>query len=127
MIALPSAPTYFRPAGFWIRTLAYLIDGLLLSLVGGAFPYLVISTNAASNHTAGAGSSASGGSVFVSLVYFVIFWSHYGGGRTLGMRLIGLRVVREDGIARRGPRDPAVDRAVDLVCGLLHRGSVGRR
>ena len=97
MIAQTSAPTYLRPAGFWIRTLAYLIDGFLLSLVGGAFPYLVISTNTAANHAGGAGSSASGGSVFVSLVYFVIFWSHYGGGRTLGMRLIGLRVVREDG------------------------------
>jgi hypothetical protein len=31
-------------AGFGIRTLAYLIDAFLLGFVGGAFPYLVIST-----------------------------------------------------------------------------------
>ena len=73
--------------------MAYLIDALLLSFVGGAFPYLVInnpSTTAGQQVT----SSASG-SVVVSLIYFVLFWSAFGGGRTLGMRLMGLKVVRE--------------------------------
>lgn len=93
MVAYPPAPYQAIPAGFWIRTLAYLVDAFLLSLVGGAFPYLVIATSNASSK----GSTAGGGSVLVSLIYFVIFWSHVGGGRTLGMRLMGLQVVREDG------------------------------
>jgi len=89
------------PAGFGIRTLAYLVDALLLSLVGGAFPYLVIS----SSSTAGPGQQAAtsgGGSILVSLIYFVLFWSTIGGGRTLGMRLFGLRVVMEQDLAPPG-------------------------
>jgi uncharacterized RDD family membrane protein YckC len=38
---------------------------------------------------------STGGSILVSLVYFVIFWSRFGGGRTLGMRLLGLKVIQE--------------------------------
>ena len=79
-----------RTAGFWIRAVAYLVDGLLLSLVGGAFPLLVIQ---GSQGTA----SGGGGSVIVSLIYFVIFWSRLGGGRTIGMRLLGLKVIGADG------------------------------
>lgn len=98
MVAYPTVPPRMVPAGFGIRTLAYLVDAFLLSLVGGAFPYLVLTTTSAANGQAGgAGAPAGGGSVIVSLIYFVIFWSYIGGGRTLGMRLMGLRVVREDG------------------------------
>jgi uncharacterized RDD family membrane protein YckC len=91
----PSQPA---PAGFFIRTLAYLVDAFLLSLVGGAFPYLVI-TNATTQQVGNGQqvTTSAGGSVLVSLIYFVIFWSHLGGGRTLGMRLLGLRVIAEDG------------------------------
>ena len=84
------------PAGFGVRTIAYLIDALLLSFVGGAFPYLVISTGAPAQVNAGQQATTSGGgSVLVSLIYFVIFWSWIGGGHTLGMRMFRLRVVRE--------------------------------
>ena len=89
-------------AGFGIRTLAYLVDAFLLSFVGGAFPYLVISTNP-SAPPANAGqqvTASTSGSVVVSLIYFVLFWSSFGGGRTLGMRLLGLRVVREQDLAQ---------------------------
>ena len=83
--------------------MAYLVDAVLLSFVGGAFPYLVISTTTASSQAGNAGqqvTTSTGGSIFVSLVYFVIFWSRFGGGRTLGMRLLGLRVIQEkDGAA----------------------------
>jgi len=96
MIAATSGPA--RPAGFFVRAIAYLLDALLLSLVGGAFPYLVISTGNTANSSSGsAGGGAGAASVFVSLVYFVLFWSFLGGGRTLGMRVMGLRVVHEDG------------------------------
>jgi len=89
-------PQPLETAGFGSRTLAYLIDALLLSFVGGAFPYLVINTNYGPSTNAGHQvTSSATGSVVVSLIYFVLFWSVFGGGRTLGMRLVGLKVVRE--------------------------------
>ncbi len=100
MIANPPAPPYqARPAGFLIRTAAYLVDAFLLSLVGGGFPYLFLSTggqnqNAPAN---GAAGPAGGVSLILSLIYFGLLWSQVGGGRTIGMRLFGLRVVGTDG------------------------------
>jgi len=80
-----------------IRTAAYLLDAFLLSLVGGAFPYLFLptaSSNTISTTVAGGGIATS---LLVSLVYFVLFWSSIGAGRTLGMRIFRLRVVSEGG------------------------------
>jgi|SRR5579872_1813993 len=86
---MATAPGPLRTAGFGVRALAYLVDAVLLALVGGAFPFLVISSSSA---------KASGtGSAVVSLVYFAIFWSALGDGRTLGMRVFGLQVRRVDG------------------------------
>ena len=90
-------PQPLVPAGFGTRTIAYLVDAILLSFVGGAFPYLVISGNyTQSVNSAQQVTTSTSGSVVVSLIYFVFFWSSIGGGRTLGMRLLGLKVVRED-------------------------------
>jgi uncharacterized RDD family membrane protein YckC len=96
-------PQPLETAGFVSRTVAYLVDAILLSFVGGAFPYLVMSNNFGPSSSAGqqVGSSA-GGSVVVSLIYFVVFWSAIGGGRTLGMRLLGLKVVREQDMTQLG-------------------------
>jgi uncharacterized RDD family membrane protein YckC len=91
-------PSQLAPAGFFIRTVAYLVDAFLLSLVGGAFPYLVMTSPTSAPVTNGQHlTTSAGGSILVSLIYFLIFWSHLGGGRTLGMRLLRLRVIREDG------------------------------
>lgn len=87
---LPASQT----AGFWIRTRAYLIDAILLALVGGA-PFLLSSAQRGVQYAQGAG----GDSGLIPFLYFVFCWSHFGGGRTLGMRVFGLRVVREDGAA----------------------------
>ena len=83
-----------QTAGFGVRTLAYLVDAFLLSLVGGAFPYLVLPSHSAGQQTTNAG----GGSTLLALLYFVFFWSYLGGGRTVGMRLFGLRVIRDNGL-----------------------------
>jgi uncharacterized RDD family membrane protein YckC len=90
----PSQPA---PAGFFVRTWAYLIDAFLLSLVGGAFPFLVITSTSEQIENGRRVTTGAGGSILVSLIYFVVFWSHLGGGRTLGMRLLKLRVIAEDG------------------------------
>ena len=47
-------------------------------------------------------TTSGGGSLLVSLIYFVLFWSSFGGGRTLGMRLFGLKVVREEDLGQMG-------------------------
>lgn len=89
-IAPGTAP---RTAGFFVRTAAYLIDAFLLSLVGGAFPYLVIANPSPNGKSAG----VVGGSILVSFIYFVLLWSVVGHGRTVGMAVLRLRVIRDDG------------------------------
>ncbi|MGH7765589.1 MAG: RDD family protein [Candidatus Dormibacteraceae bacterium] len=100
MVAYPPAPPRSPMlAGFWVRTLAYVLDAFLLSFVGGAFPYLVIYNSNPVNQPPGAAAGGAGGaSLLISFIYFVLFWSYLGGCRTLGMRLFGLRVVEEDGL-----------------------------
>jgi uncharacterized RDD family membrane protein YckC len=93
-------PPPVATAGFGIRTLSYLVDALILSFAGGAFPYLVIATNSVPATNVGQQvTTSTSGSILVSLVYFMIFWSRLGGGRTLGMRLLGLKVVQEEDMA----------------------------
>src|SRR3979409_2617394 len=88
-------PQPVATAGFAIRTVAYLVDAVVLSVLGGAFQYLVTSPPASQAGNAGQQvATSTSGSVLVSLVYFVILWSRLGGGRTLGMRLLGLKVIQ---------------------------------
>jgi uncharacterized RDD family membrane protein YckC len=79
-----------RRAGFWVRVLAQLIDAALLALVGGVVIELAM-------HPHGVDLTIDGLSALLSLVYFSLFWSWLGGGRTVGMRFLGLRVVGTDG------------------------------
>jgi uncharacterized RDD family membrane protein YckC len=79
-----------RHAGFWVRVLAQLIDAALLALVGGVVTELGMHPHALDPTTDGLGA-------LLSLLYFSVFWSWLGGGRTVGMRFLGLRVVGTDG------------------------------
>jgi uncharacterized RDD family membrane protein YckC len=116
MLTSPASPGVVTPAGFLVRTRAYLVDALLLSLIGGAFPYLVLVPPVAGQN--GQSSTAIGtASVLISFVYFVLFWSYVGGGRTLGMRLFGLKVVTEDGGAVSVPQ--AIVRWIGLWISFL--------
>jgi uncharacterized RDD family membrane protein YckC len=99
-------PQPVQTAGFGVRVLAYLVDGFILSFFGGAFPYLVLPNYYSS--TGQQVTNVTSGSVAVSFIYFVIFWSWLGGGRTLGMRLLKLRVVREQNMAPPGIVDAVV-------------------
>jgi len=79
-----------RHAGFWIRVLAQLIDAAFLAFVGGVLTEL-------SFHPRALDLADSGPSALLSLFYFGLFWSKVGGGQTIGMRFLGLRVVGTDG------------------------------
>ena len=76
-------------AGFWIRTFAYIIDGIGIGIVSG-----IISSITSSGATA-----SNGLNLLIGLAYFAYFWSAQGGGQTLGMRVFNLKVIRTDGSA----------------------------
>lgn len=81
-----------RYAGFWIRVGAYLVDAILLGIVGS-----VLGSNAQYGPNGYDQLSRSRDlSGVLNLVYFVAFWT-YNGGQTVGNRLLGLRVVKIDG------------------------------
>ncbi|MFI5267843.1 MAG: RDD family protein [Chloroflexota bacterium] len=72
-----------RKAGFWIRVLASLIDGIILAVIGGILRQIF-------------GTGAGGGlSTLVSIAYVLYFWTTTG--QTPGHRALNLQVVREDG------------------------------
>jgi len=94
----PRAPAVSAPlyAGFWIRVLAFLIDGLAIGVIVSAV-------------TLGRGGVVIWDHWFelvawrnfietvIGFAYFTFFWSAFGGGQTIGMRLFGLHVVAADG------------------------------
>lgn len=86
---IPAVVT-LRHAGFWVRVLAQLIDAALLALVGGVVIELSMRQHALD-------AAIGGPEAILSLLYFSFFWSWMGGGQTVGMRFLGLRVVGTDG------------------------------
>jgi uncharacterized RDD family membrane protein YckC len=78
-------------AGFWIRVVAYIVDGIILSIVNEILSFTV-------GRASGALSFLI--SLVISLLYFSYLWSGaspLGAGKTVGMRIFGLRVIRTDG------------------------------
>ena len=82
----PAATTALRPAGFWIRVVAYVIDIVILAVVNAVVGVIV-----------GQNNTNWGGllSFLIDLAYFTYFWSQRG--QTLGMMALNLRVIRTDG------------------------------
>jgi|SRR3990170_1544037 len=78
-------------AGFWIRTFAYIIDGIGVGIVSGIIASII--------GDGPGGSTSTGLNIILGLAYFAYFWSAQGGGQTLGMRVLNLKVVRTDGSA----------------------------
>ncbi len=97
-------------AGFWIRFVAAIIDGIIIG-VPTAILFIVVEGQAIGNYTTCVNSAAESGVVFnqcanaafnslglwqlgglaVEFIYFVLLWSQLGG--TLGQRMLGLHVV----------------------------------
>jgi uncharacterized RDD family membrane protein YckC len=94
--AWDDAPVAAEPryAGFWIRFVAYLIDVIVLAIVLGL---LVVATGVVDVNDNGdsAPTNSDGVGLLVTTVYFVICWGAWQ--RTLGYRILGLRLVKTDG------------------------------
>jgi len=84
---LPAAPV----AGFWRRVLAFMVDGLILGIVGAALGMLAF------ERLAELGTWGRGVGFLISLVYFGVMDSGLAQGQTPGKRLLKIRVVRTDG------------------------------
>ncbi|HEX7264777.1 MAG TPA: RDD family protein [Candidatus Dormibacteraeota bacterium] len=86
------APGYATAAhygGFWIRVVAYIIDAILLGIVGRIID-VILQVNP-SDPQSGPYALASLIQLVIGIGYFVYFWSYQGG--TLGQRVFKLRVV----------------------------------
>jgi uncharacterized RDD family membrane protein YckC len=78
-------------AGFWRRLFAFFLDLLILAVVG----FAIISTDF--DRIAALGSEGRLIGFPISLAYFGILNSRYGGGASIAKRLLGLRVVDRSG------------------------------
>ncbi len=95
-----------RPAGFWIRFVAYILDGLILGFVAAVMVLIFAAIAAVSGKTAD-GDPPTGVillGVLMVLAYVLICWLYEAlmtsseRGATLGKRALGLRIVRADGV-----------------------------
>lgn len=95
-----------RPAGFWIRVVAYLIDAVILAVINTVINLILRD------------SATTAGSIInflIDLAYFSYFWSQRG--QTLGMMVLSLRVIRTDGSQLTAGR--AIGRYFALVLSFL--------
>ena len=76
-------------AGFWVRFFAFFIDGLGVGIVSN-----IISGVMGADPMSGSASSIN---TLLGVLYFCYFWSAQGGGQTLGMRVLNIKVIRTDG------------------------------
>jgi len=88
-----SAP---RHAGFWVRVLAFLVDGLAIAVIVSAVT-LGRAGILIYDHWLELVAWRNFIETVVGFAYFTVLWSAIGGGQTLGMRLFGLHVVGADG------------------------------
>jgi uncharacterized RDD family membrane protein YckC len=97
------APIEGEPAGFWIRFLAYLIDSVIISVLMGIIwaPTMFLTMRSAMSES-GPGPLAAilpflafVLTMAASLGYILWFWANKGA--TPGKKMLGLRIVREDG------------------------------
>ena len=78
-----------RYGGFWIRVVAYIIDAIILGIVGGIVD-AIFGVNPRDT-TSGAYGAAGGLNLLISIAYFAGLWTYMGA--TLGQRVFRLRVV----------------------------------
>jgi len=80
-----------RYAGFWIRLLAFVIDWMILGIIG----YFVGATQVEGNPDFSAKVSYTGWKAIIPIAYFFLFWVRFSA--TPGKLICGLRIVESDG------------------------------
>jgi len=78
-------------AGFWVRFFAIVIDGIGVGIVSSILTGFIGSSSDPFD------TSRSSMQTLVGVLYFCYFWSAQGGGQTLGMRVLNIKVIRTDG------------------------------
>ncbi|CAN5158949.1 RDD family protein [soil metagenome] len=74
--------------GFFPRLLAFIVDAIVLGVVTAILTSVVF---------AGDVVRSQGLGTLLGLAYYVYFWSGAGGGQTLGMKVLNIKVERTDG------------------------------
>ena len=91
MQAAPAAGslTSSAKAGFWIRAVGLIIDGIILGIVTNILGS-ILSLNL---------NGRSGLQTLLGIIYFSYLWSNSSPwpGQTVGMKILSLRVIRTDG------------------------------
>ena len=107
--ARPSGALIGRPAGFWIRAVALLIDALILSVIFGVLGGILAALTAFSiedleNITDAEAMAAGGFGVTLGVIMIVVAWLYEAiltssaSGATWGKQAMGLRILRSDGV-----------------------------
>jgi uncharacterized RDD family membrane protein YckC len=74
--------------GFLTRTVALIIDFIILGIVGNVLNSILFG---------GDPVRGNGLTTLIGLVYYLYFWSSYGHGQTIGNRALSIRVVKTSG------------------------------
>lgn len=74
--------------GFLRRAVALIVDAVLLGVVSSIIGGILFGSDP------GRGNALS---TILGLAYYVYFWSSAGGGQTLGMKALGIKVIKTDG------------------------------
>jgi uncharacterized RDD family membrane protein YckC len=90
----PPSPT-IHPAGFWIRFVAIIVDGLCLALVQWVLGFVIVALFFGAPGTLAAIVGLYTFNVLLGSIYPVIF--HWRWGQTLGKMAMSIRVVTVDG------------------------------
>ena len=93
--AMPPGPGFVPQVGyggFWIRVVAYIIDGIILGIVGGViYAALGVNLSDPNSFQSTRYQGAQGANLVISFVYFAGLWTVMGA--SLGQRIFGMRVV----------------------------------
>ena len=85
--------------GFWRRTGAYLIDAIALAIITSIIGGILFPAPAGvPDDLTAAYQRSSSFNLLVNAVYFVGLWVYWNG-QTLGMKVLGIKVVKTDGSA----------------------------
>ena len=86
-MSVAATPAASRPAGFLLRTVAYVIDGVIIGLVTNILGFGTMRPTGGGNYSFDVG----GPGMLLAAAYLIAFWTVLGW--TPGMKLFGMRVV----------------------------------